>query len=185
MIRYLRTFLPWIAFAVLSTDTEARWGALAALALSAVLLAGDRRAGRGWDELVLEVGSALFFAALVIASFTISPAPLGAYGPAVSVGWLALISWASLAVRRPFTLGIARQSTPVEVHASPLFYRVNAVITAVWAAAFTLDALALAVLYAVAPHAAVAIVAVKVCAFVIPAIFTLRYPRIVRARYAV
>ncbi|MCT9934721.1 hypothetical protein N5079_31385 [Planotetraspora sp. A-T 1434] len=184
MIRYVRTFLPWIAFAVLSTNGESRYGAVTGLALSAVLLAADRRAGRGWDELVIEVSSGLFFAGLVIAAFTISPAPLGEYGPAASVGWLAITAWLSLAIRRPFTLGIARGQTPPEVHGTPLFYRVNAIITAVWAAAFTLNAAGLAVLFAVAPHATAAIVSVKICGFALPALFTVQYPKIVRARYA-
>ncbi|GGO25320.1 hypothetical protein GCM10010116_50820 [Microbispora rosea subsp. aerata] len=184
MLRYVLTFLPWIAFAVLSTNGEARYGAVTALLVSVVLLAADRRAGRGWDEMVIELSSGVFFAGLTLAAFTVSPAPFGAYGPAVSVAWLALTAWGSLAVRRPFTLGIARRTTPAEVHATPMFYRVNAVITAVWAAGFTLNAAGLALLLAFAPHATAAIVAVKVCGFALPALFTIRYPQIVRARYA-
>ena len=184
VLRYVLTFLPWIAFAVLSTNGEARYGAVAALLVSIVLLAADRRAGRGWDEMVIELSSGVFFAGLTLAAFTISPAPFGEYGPAVSVAWLALTAWASLAVGRPFTLGIARRTTAPEVQATPLFYRVNAVITAVWAVGFTLNAAGLALLLGLAPHATAAIVAVKVCGFAIPALFTIRYPQIVRARYA-
>ena len=84
----------------------------------------------------------------------------------------------------PFTLGIARRTTAPEVHATPMFHRVNAVITAVWAVGFTLNAGGLALLFAFAPHATAAIIAVKVCGFALPALFTVRYPRIVRARYA-
>ncbi len=184
MISYLRTFLPWIAFAVLSTNGEARIGALAGFALAVVLLLMDRRKGRAWDALVIEASSAVFFAGLALAAFVIAPAPFGEYGPAVSVGWLAVTAWGSLAIRRPFTLGIARGMTPPEVQASPLFYRVNATITAVWAVAFTLNAVGLAVLLALAPHATIAIIVVKICGFALPALFTVRYPKIVRARYA-
>lgn len=184
MLRYVLTFLPWIAFAVLSTNGEARYGAAAGLLVSIVLLAVDRRAGRGWDEMVIELSSGLFFAGLTLAAFVITPAPFGEYGPAVSVGWLAVTAWGSLAIRKPFTLGIARRTTPAEVHSTPLFYRVNAVITAVWAGAFTLNAIGLALLLALAPHATAAIVAVKIAGFVLPALFTIRYPQIVRARYA-
>jgi hypothetical protein len=74
--------------------------------------------------------------------------------------------------------------TPPEVHGSPFFYRVNAVITTVWAAGFTLTALALFLLLVLAPHATAALVAVKICGFAVPALFTARYPQIVRARYA-
>ncbi|WP_432868056.1 hypothetical protein [Microbispora rosea] len=184
MLRYVLTFLPWIAFAVLSTNGEARFGAAAALLVSLVLLAVDRRAGRGWDEMVIELSSGVFFAGLTLAAFTVTPAPFGEYGPAVSVAWLALTAWGSLAIRKPFTLGIARRTTPAAVQATPLFYRVNAVITAVWAVGFTLNAVGLALLLAFAPHATAAIIAVKVCGFALPALFTIRYPQIVRARYA-
>ncbi|MEU8193346.1 hypothetical protein AB0C10_06140 [Microbispora amethystogenes] len=183
MLRYVLTFLPWIVFSVLSTNGEARYGAGAGLLVSIVLLVADRRAGRGWDEIVLEFSSGVFFAALALVAFTVTPAPFGAYGPAVSVGWLALTAWGSLAVRRPFTLGMARRSTTPEVHATEIFYRVNAVITTVWAAAFTLSAVALALLLAFEPQATAALVTVKVCGLALPALFTVRYPRIVRARY--
>lgn len=56
------------------------------------------------------------------------------------------------------------------------------VITAVWATAFTVNCLALAVLLALAPHATAALVAVKICGFAVPAVFTVRYPRIVARR---
>ncbi|MGI5486387.1 hypothetical protein [Microtetraspora malaysiensis] len=182
MFGYVRSFLPWIAFAVLSTNGEARYGAAAAFALSALLLAMDRRKGRAWDALVLEIGSVVFFAGLTLAAFLITPAPFGEYGPAVAVGWLALTAWTTLAIRRPFTMGIARESVPAEVHSTPMFYRVNVVITTAWAIAFTCNTAGLALLIAFAPHATAAIIAVKVCGFAIPAVFTVRYAALARSR---
>jgi hypothetical protein len=182
MIGYVKTFAPWIAFAVLSTSGEYRWGALAALVLALGLVVLDRGKGREWDALIIEISSAVFFAALTVAAFTVSPAPLGEYGPAVAGAWLALTSWGSLAIRRPFTLGIAKPMVPKEFHDHPVFYRTNATITAAWGIAFTLEAIALAVLLAVAPHATVALITVKIGSFVLPAIFTVRYTQIVRAR---
>ncbi|GAA4617434.1 hypothetical protein GCM10023195_77880 [Actinoallomurus liliacearum] len=183
MLGYLRTFLPWIAFAVISTPHDSRYGALVGAVLAAVLLAVDRRAGKPWDALIIEATSVAFFGALAIAAFTVTKAPLGAYGSAVSDEWLALVAWGSLAVHRPFTLGIARTMTPPEVHDSPLFYRVNAVITAVWAAAFTVTGAVLALLVQVAPHATTLVILVKVAGFVLPALFTARYPAAVAARH--
>jgi hypothetical protein len=57
---------------------------------------------------------------------------------------LGVIAWASLAIRRPFTLGIAKQSTPGELWGRPEFLRVNVIITLVWAVSFTLGALVMA-----------------------------------------
>ncbi|NUT97545.1 MAG: hypothetical protein HOY78_36530 [Saccharothrix sp.] len=182
MLRYVRTFLPWIAFAVLSTNGEARWGALVGFVVACGLVVLDRRAGRPWDALVLEISSAAFFGALAAVALTVTPAPFGDFGPAVAVGWLALTAWGTLAIRRPFTLAIARTMVPAEVQGSPVFYRVNAVITTVWAVAFTLNSGLLGLLLAVAPHATVAIVAVKVCGFAIPAVFTVAYSKAVAAR---
>lgn len=182
MLGYLRSFLPWITFAVLSGDGQYRYGALAGFLVAVVLVVAERRSGRPWDAQIIELSSALFFGLLALAAFAVTPAPFGDYGPAVSVGWLALTAWGSLVVGRPFTLGIARTMTPPEVHGSPIFRRVNVVITAVWATAFTVNCLALAVLLALAPHATAALVAVKICGFAVPAVFTVRYPRIVARR---
>src|SRR5438309_11049631 len=119
MLRYLRTFLPWIAFAVLSHGNDSRWGALTGLVLAAALLVYERRNGRPWDALIIEASSALYFLLLAAAALTIRPAPLGGYGTAASDAWLGLVVWGSLVVRRPFTLGIARTTTPAEVRANP------------------------------------------------------------------
>src|SRR5690349_3858062 len=130
MLGYVKTFAPWIVFAVLSTNGESRWGALGAVVLAVGLLVLDRSRGKAWDALIIESSSALFFGALTVASFTVNHAPLGDYGPAVAGAWLALTSWGSLAIRRPFTLGIAKTMVPKELHGHPMFFRTNAIITA-------------------------------------------------------
>ncbi|WP_055590215.1 hypothetical protein, partial [Peterkaempfera griseoplana] len=173
-MRYLRTFLPWIAFAVIATNGDWRYGAPAALLLAVWLLLSDLRAGHRADELVMELSAALYFAAATAYSWAVPHSPLTAYGSALSMGWLALTAWGSLAVRRPFTLGIARTMTPPELWDHPAFRRVNVVITAVWAASFTATAAALWGLAAAAPHATAALIGVKVLGFAVPVVFTLR-----------
>jgi hypothetical protein len=182
MLRYLRTFLPWIAFAVLSHGNDSRWGALTGLVIAAALLVYERRHGRPWDALIIEAGSALYFLVLAAAAVTIRPAPLGRYGAAASDAWLGLVVWGSLVIRRPFTLGIARTTTPPEVQANPLFHRINAVITAAWGVAFTAETAILVILAALAPHATIAVIAVQVAGFAAAAVFTARYPRVIVAR---
>ncbi|MCZ9345262.1 hypothetical protein NGM37_46725, partial [Streptomyces sp. TRM76130] len=76
---------------------------------------------------------------------------------------------------RPFTLGIARRLAPPHVWTSPRFHRVNAVITSVWAIAFTVTAVALYVQMEKAPHATAAAIAIRVGSFLVPAVFTGRY----------
>ena len=57
---------------------------------------------------------------------------------------LALVAFAfgSLLVRNPFTLPYAKETTPEEYWDSPLFPRVNRIITLVWALSFTVSAAA-------------------------------------------
>ncbi|WP_248962951.1 hypothetical protein [Sphaerisporangium perillae] len=107
------------------------------------------------------------------------------YGPALVNAWLALTALGSPALRRPFTLGIARSMTSREMWDTPVFYRVNAVITSVWGAAFVIAAVSLTFLLHSAPHATVAVISIKVLSFVLPALFTVRHPTVVAARHAV
>jgi hypothetical protein len=182
MLGYIKTFAPWIAFAALSTNGQYRYGALAGLLIALALLVLDRRQRKPWDALIIESSSAIFFGALTVATFAISPAPFGDYGPAAAGAWLALTAWGSLAIHKPFTLGIAKTMVPEQFHSNPIFYRTNAIITSVWAAAFTCESAATTVLLTVAPHATTALVVLKVCSFVLPAAFTVRYSQIVRNR---
>jgi tryptophan-rich sensory protein len=98
--------------------------------------------------------------------------------------WLAGTAWGSLAIRKPFTLGIARTMAPKEVWETPRFHRVNAVITTVWAAAFTVAAVSLTLVLSVSPHATTLVIAIKVLTFVLPAVFTAWYPKRVRQALA-
>jgi len=175
-------FAPWIVYAFVATSDEWRWGAIAGFVIAAALVVVDRRRGKDWDQMVIETSALAFFALLTVYSLLQPDSRFTLYGPALVNAWLAVTAWGSLAIRRPFTLGIARTMAPETVWRTPLFYRVNAVITSVWAVAFTLAALALTWVLSVDPHATALVIAIKVASFVLPAIFTVRYPRLVRAR---
>ncbi|MER7205651.1 hypothetical protein [Streptosporangium sp. NPDC000239] len=183
MVRSFLGFLPWIVYAVIATGDEWRWGALAGLVIALGLIVVDRRSGKDWDQMVIETSAAIFFVLSAAVSFAGPSSSLIPYGPALVNAWLALTAWGSLAIRKPFTLGIARSMAPEEIWRTPQFYRVNAVITAVWGAAFVVAAVLLAVLLSVAPHATTAVIAVKIVTFVVPMVFTARYPKIAAARF--
>src|SRR5262249_41107268 len=55
---------------------------------------------------------------------------------------LAGFAWLTLLVCKPFTEAYAKDTTPAEHWDSPLFRRINDVITAAWASAFTFAAAA-------------------------------------------
>ena len=180
---YLRGFIPWIAFAAISTAGW-QWGALAALVIGLWLVVQDRRTGVAPDALILEFSTITYFAALTAFAFAAPHSPVKAYAGALSFGWLAATAWGTLAVRRPFTLGIARRSTPQEFWHTPQFLRINTVITTAWATSFALTGAAVAACDAV-HTGALATTACQVLGFVAPAVFTNRYPRIVQARLGV
>lgn len=124
---YLRSFIPWIAFAALST-VGWQWGALAGLIIGVSLVMRDRRTGVAADALILEASAIAYFTVLTVVAFALPHSPLEHYDGALSFACLALTALATLAVRRPFTLGIARRS--------------NTMITAAWATSFALTMVA-------------------------------------------
>lgn len=178
---YLRTFLPWIVFAVVPSGSW-QWGALAALVVALAVIAQQLRAGTGLDALIIELGSAAFFAVLAVVAFADPHSGVHDYSAALSSGTLAVIAGVSLAVGRPFTLGIAKRSTPPEVWGLKPFVRVNVIITAVWTAAFAVTAVLLA-FEAHAGHGhSTAATLVQVAGFVVPMVFTVRYAAHVQAK---
>ncbi|MEV6411780.1 hypothetical protein [Kribbella sp. NPDC051718] len=177
---YLRTFAPWIVYALIPS-AHWNWAALIALVLSVGLIAQQTRAGRTPDALIIEIGSAVFFAVITVVAFTNPDSGLHPYAAALSSGTLALIAGISLAIRKPFTLGIAKQTTPREYWGQPLFVRVNVIITAVWTGCFAVTGLCL---LALAHSGSMGRTVVQVAGFVVPMVFTLRYVAHIQAKAA-
>jgi hypothetical protein len=180
---YLRTFAPWILYAIMTGESAAgkQWAALAALLLTGTILVVQLRRGQNSEALIIEIGSVVFFAAVAVLAWAIPDSGALRYTQALSSAALAVIAWLSLAVGHPFTLGIAKQSVPAEYWAEPLFIRTNKIITLVWASAFVAQAAILAV--ATAAHAGTLVMlAIQVVGLAAPAVFTVRYTTAVRAR---
>lgn len=180
MNMYVRGFIPWIVYACFP-ESQLFKAALVALIIGAFLTFQDLRRGVDPDALILEGSAVGYFAALSIAAHFGTWSGLGHWSGVFAFSWLALTAWITLAARHPFTLGIARKSTPREYWDSPTFVHVNVVITLVWAAAFTLTAIAIAVCFSLGLGKA-GDYACQAAGFAIPAIFTARYPKIVQAR---
>jgi hypothetical protein len=177
---YVRSFLPWIVYAVVPSGSW-QWGALAALVVAIASIVVQTRAGRGADAVIIEIGSSVFFAALTVIAFADPDSGLHPYSAALANGTLALIAGISLAIRMPFTLGIAKQSTPREFWDLPEFLKINMIITSVWAASFVVSAIA-AALIAHAGGNVAAIVTVQIAGLVVPIVFTNRYVAHVKAK---
>jgi hypothetical protein len=92
---------------------------------------------------LLDVAAIVFFGAFTGWAAVADPATsrwLGDWAGELSNVAIAVISALSLALRRPFTLAYARETTEEEYWTSPLFLRINYVITGVWATVFGLIA---------------------------------------------
>jgi hypothetical protein len=134
-------FAPWIAVSVVEGPGRvALAGALGAALAVAICVAG---AAVGIRPKLLDLAAIVFFAALAVVAALASAGTqrwLGLWSAELCNVVIAAIAGLSLAVRKPFTLQYARETTEREYWNSPLFLRINYVITAVWSAAFLLIA---------------------------------------------
>lgn len=126
--------MPFIAFFMLMRLVSPLAGLVAGLVASALL--GIRMWWRGESIKILEIGSLILFASLVL--YTIVATPLWTVARvrlAVDCGLLAIVL-VSLAIGRPFSLQYAREQVPKELWTTPLFLSTNVRISAVWGGAF-------------------------------------------------
>jgi len=133
---------PWIVMAIVSGPGRFGQAAAAALALTLIVMwAGSRR---GIKVHSLEVFGAVVFAAFVALGILGSPTLvtwLELWAGEITNGLLAAYALATLAIRRPFTIAYARDTVESEHWNSPLFIRVNYILSAVWAGAFLINTL--------------------------------------------
>jgi hypothetical protein len=146
----LLAFAPFIVFAVLDRIADPLIGLAAATLVSAGLLVRDA-ISRNHTAKVLEIGTLILFGGLAAYTFFMQTA-WSVFGVRLCVdAGLLIVVLVSIAIRRPFTIQYARETTPPEIWATPEFIRTNYVITAVWALAFVLMVIADVILVYV-PH---------------------------------
>lgn len=178
----LRSAFPWIFFTALSS-TSWKAGAIAASISSLVIVVQKRRGGGEWEDLILDIGTLLYFVILTAVASGSPHSVLQHYVGAGSHAFLGLIAWFSMAVRKPFTMAFAKQSTPKEIWAEPRFLKVNMTITAFWAATFTVTAPLIALAY-YATKNNFAATAVQLIGLAAAGFFTVRYAARMRAKGA-
>jgi putative Ca2+/H+ antiporter (TMEM165/GDT1 family) len=136
-------FAPWILLSVV--EGPGRVVLACGLAAALALLTCVAGAVIGQRPKLLDLTAMVFFAALAVLAGLAGASVrnwLGLWSGELSNAAIAAIAGLSLAVRKPFTLAYARESTDRKYWNSPLFLRINDVITAVWSAAFLLTAIA-------------------------------------------
>jgi hypothetical protein len=133
---------PWVLMGVVCGPGRFEEAASAALGLALLTLwVGSRR---GVPVHLLEVFTVAYFGVLAILGLMASDSTidwLELWAGELSNIALAAFAIVTLLIRRPFTLAYAKDTTPREHWAEPLFLRINYMISAVWAGAFLVSAL--------------------------------------------
>jgi hypothetical protein len=174
-------FAPFILFALLMSVSVslALWAAFAA-----AFAIGIRDFAHSKTLRMLDVGSAILFGGLALYTGFIQPSLSLQAVRLVVDGGLFAIAILSIVLRNPFTLAYAREQVPSALWATPLFIRTNYIISAVWALAFAIMALADAMATANQALPLSLDVAAGLAALGLAIIFTVRYPAYVRERAA-
>ena len=137
MFKFLFGFLPWILYAVIANHSFVSDEIAAGLALASVFILDFKRIRKGY---ILECGTVLFFAALLILFLL----PSRQYVALHAMLWinlaLAFIMWFSILIRRPFTIQYAKESVPENAWNKPGFIRVNDILSGFWALVVTIGA---------------------------------------------
>ncbi len=176
-------FAPFGAFAVLGYFGRVTLGLWSAAGIAGALLLGSQLPPRRSVK-VLEAGGAALFLGLAFAAAFLHPHwSLLTVRLAVAIGLCAIVT-GSILVGQPFTIQYARQQAPPERWNHPLFIKANRRISAVWAAAFAVDALCTASVVWLPWLPILVPVVVNVLAYLAAMRFTIEYPRRLRARAA-
>ncbi|GGF18619.1 hypothetical protein GCM10007298_13260 [Williamsia phyllosphaerae] len=133
-------FAPWIIFWIVASGPS-NWlfGAIAAAIAAIILAVPDMYRRR---PKILDYGTIAFFVALIVAGITLSAKDgdwLDRYSNPISTGVLAVIALGSL-LFVPFTEQYARETTPREYWDTPLFKKINRVLTFMWGVVFVISA---------------------------------------------
>jgi uncharacterized membrane protein len=137
MLGLVIAFLPWIILAVLGN----RWLVLAlALALVAAGVTTARQL-LSRSPKILDAVTFAFFLFVAVGVIGFGWMILATYMTLLVNVTLMAIAWGSLLVGMPFTIQYAREQVPQGLWRSPVFIRINQIITAVWGLDFSLSAL--------------------------------------------
>lgn len=132
-------FAPWIVFAVVASPSTWEYASLGALITAVVLARPDFR---HHNIKILDVAGMAFFAVLSVVALFLDRSDLSdveKYAGVISSAALAVIALGSLAFM-PFTEQYARETTPQEYWETPLFKKINRVLTLLWGLVFVATA---------------------------------------------
>jgi putative sterol carrier protein len=131
-------FVPWILYWVLAGTGNTTAAILCGLGVS-LAINGYRLATR--KVKILDAVSLVFMAVAAFITLVLRSDFMVFYGGVLSDATLALMAWGSLLVGNPFTYDYAKEDWDEALWDNPIFIQTNQIITAVWGAIFTVQAL--------------------------------------------
>ncbi len=134
-------FAPWVALSLVSGPDRLVLAAAVSGGLAVILFAAGAVARL--RPKVLDLCAIAFFGGLTVVAATAGAGTirwLETWAQELANLAIAVVALASLAVRRPFTIQYAKETTEPELWSTPIFLRINDAITAVWAGALVLIA---------------------------------------------
>jgi hypothetical protein len=135
-IKLVLSFAPWIAFLIIARDTLFRLKLGLVVGLAMVVVMGVARLHRG----VILWAGLLFFVLATTAVVGFDNMWTARHLGVLANGTLAIATWTTIAIGKPFSLDYARDNADPALWDQPDFLRANIVISAVWAAAFSVNA---------------------------------------------
>ncbi len=136
-LKLILAFAPWLAFLVIAHGSlfRLKLGLIVALVLSIGM--GVAKLHRG---IILWVGLVFFSCASVAVVAFESMWAVKHMGIAAS-GILAVSTWLTVVIGKPFTMDYAREHVDPSLWTSPSFVRTNTILTSAWGLTFTINAL--------------------------------------------
>ena len=133
--KLLFAFAPWLSFLIIARDSlfRLKFGLVVALVLGVVM--GITRLHRG----VILWAGLLFFTYATVAVALLNNMWSAQHMGIMANGALAVSTWLTIAIKKPFTLDYAREHTDPSLWDHPLFIRTNVVIASVWGLIFSVN----------------------------------------------
>jgi hypothetical protein len=129
-------FVVWVVYGILYAFGHWTAAPLAGLAIMLVIVASETRTA---NVKIIDLTSLGFFVLALTMLLTLGGQVFNHYHIILVWGVFAVVTWATILIGFPFTLQLARESTPREVWSEPLFHRIHLRLTTIWGVIFTLD----------------------------------------------
>jgi len=127
------SFLPWIVFAIIPCNNMVELSYAVVVCLFLELVGDYKQLRKGF---ILSWGTLIFFAFNVIFVTWLKYVWIATHMGVFASAALAAIAWFSLLIGKPFTIQYAKEKTPKDRWNSPVFIRINKIMTIFWGCLF-------------------------------------------------